>query len=198
MKKGAFMECARWDADGLLYMSGELRSEAAVKFEQHMEACEYCRGELERYTKEKAAFFSVSVLQEPTSASLDEKVMSSCMKIPRPAAQAGLFVSWVKKGAFAALFLICGFAAGVYLAMNMEKIQAGDVRMAGQAASMSVGIRQSQEISVVSETPPPQSASSLSRDTSKNDSFGRAPVFDARRLGNMKQQGVVPVDFRNK
>lgn len=194
------MECTRWDDEGLLYVSQELDSEASSSFEKHLVSCEFCSAELKTYKNEKSAFFNPAILEEPVSEELDRKITEACSKLPRATVSSNIFMSFVKRGAFAAVLLIFGFGGGVYVAFNFNSITGGskvasDAKTGSEnAAGNSSGTVESQASDQVVNSEP---VSSVKTDTVKQDSsLNKAPSFDSRHRGDIK--AIVPVDLQGR
>ncbi len=43
------MACLRIESDGMRYLDGEMRDDERVEFEKHLEECDSCRGNMERF-----------------------------------------------------------------------------------------------------------------------------------------------------
>ncbi|MBD3391531.1 MAG: hypothetical protein GF418_05765 [Chitinivibrionales bacterium] len=192
------MECTRWTEEGLLYTSGELNGSQKEKFQRHAGECAFCSNELKAFHEERTSLFTPATLYEPTSPQLDARITAACTRLPRPTAGIGLLAMVARKGVVPVLFLVFGFAGGIYVAFNLERFNSEEIRMADERIDQESGIPalpendMSDGVLAAAEGPSNPTAG----DSARPDSAGGAqPAFDAGHRGDLRARGVVPVDL---
>ena len=61
------MACLRIESDGMRYLDGEMRDDERVEFEKHLEECDSCRGNMERFRELQSLTRRVK-MKDPTDA----------------------------------------------------------------------------------------------------------------------------------
>jgi anti-sigma factor RsiW len=183
------MECNNWIQNGMLYASDELSSEEKNTFETHMQGCTLCQTEYALYQKETTMFGS-ELLLESTTPEIDAAVRAACMKIPRPSTSVGIFSAILRKSTVSALFIILGLGVPVYFAFNVQN------------AKRHLAASDKPQSSILAPPAQPTTAPAIlaKTDTILDDSskqhLNNAKVV--KPMGNLYEQGVVPVDVKNE
>ncbi|MFP4416210.1 MAG: zf-HC2 domain-containing protein [Chitinivibrionales bacterium] len=185
------MECNSWVEEGILYTSGELPADRYEALRKHLSSCKSCSDELETYNKEKKNWFTVDMLGQRPSPQVDQKITQACSKLPRPATFANPVSSLFKRALFSILFLAVGFGGGVYFSINLEPQNGGSLHMAEQKAADT-----QPDVSGKNN----QSAQKVAADTKTDslDSNGLQDEAAPLKRGNLKIDGVVPVDLKDE
>lgn len=97
----------RWQNDLDAYVDGELPAPAALRFEQHLAACDSCAGLLDLTRATKAAIVALPPLQASRSFALTEAMLTATPALPPPRRAPGMAYRLAQATAFAAL---AGFA----------------------------------------------------------------------------------------
>lgn len=61
------MACLRIESDGMRYLDGEMRDDERVEFEKHLEECDSCRGNMERFRELQSLTRRIK-MKDPTDA----------------------------------------------------------------------------------------------------------------------------------
>jgi hypothetical protein len=97
----------RWQNDLDAYVDGELPAPGALRFEQHLAACDACAALLDLTRGTKAAIVSLPALRAPRSFALTEAMLTATPAPPPPRRAPGMTYRLAQATAFAAL---AGFA----------------------------------------------------------------------------------------
>ena len=61
------MACLRIESDGMRYLDGEMRDDERVEFEKHLEVCDSCRGNMQRFQELQSLTRRIK-MKDPTDA----------------------------------------------------------------------------------------------------------------------------------
>ncbi len=187
------MECNSWVEEGILFTSGELPDDRQRALQEHLSSCKACKDELDTYSAEKSNRFTVDILGESTSRELDARIKDACSKLPRPATVLNPVSLLFKKTLFSILFLAVGFGGGVYFTINLQGQDAGAIRMADQKSSPASKTQTARK----SANQSTRTAGADESDSATSDEKTEESVQPLKR-GNLKSEGVVPVDLKEE
>lgn len=182
------MECTKWVEEGLLLSSNELSSEESKKYREHLKECEVCRTELERYQKQRTAWFTEEVLGEQPSTELDRKVFAACVKTPRPTSTFLPAFVYAKRFSVALLLLFLGVGTGTYFAYNL-----GESQEPGVAGAINEDLNRESGVAEGQLSGDGEVAEVVAQSDSAADSIsGNSPEYQ----GSKPLDNMVPVDLR--
>lgn len=176
------MACSNLEETVLLYSSGELSENEKKSFEEHIGGCAECQDEYETYRKEQEKFFTVDMLGEVASGNVDKEIIRVCSDARKKYTGAGLMPVFLKKTIYSLTFFVVGFVVVGFVAMYT-----GQQGVGGANVALEKGIVDSTVVG--EENAVAKSASDSLNDTSK---------YFSKNRGNLKINGVVPVDLKGE
>jgi len=185
------MECNKWQEEGLLYISKELDGSGKQLFENHMELCPACRGEVEQYRFDASNFFKESLIGESPSEKINQKIIAACSQAPVLSTGFGLFSGFLfKKAIISTIFLIFGMSAGVYFTVNYFS---GSSASASASSLKKPAVSQASSAAVMAKAN--DSSATLKADSIKG--IQSALQGDSHRTPiDAQQQGIITVDLK--
>ncbi|MDR3012005.1 MAG: zf-HC2 domain-containing protein [Chitinispirillales bacterium] len=160
------MVCDKFGTIGLLYASGELSEAEAREYRAHLgSGCPDCAREAEAYRTERAAFYTVDILGEDPSPTVDAEILRVCAN-PKALTRTTAFMPmvFIKKYAAAPIFvMLIAVAIGVYV--RHHSMNAADLRaeLTNGTAAEAVTVAAEHGVSDV-DSPKPATADSAASD----------------------------------
>ena len=183
------MECNKWQEEGLLYVSKEMNASQAAEYGKHVQLCDVCRTEIDRYLIDKNKLFSADMLCESPSEDIDRKIIAACCNRPVVSRNIPLFSTvWFKRAVISMVFLVFGAGVGVYFTMNYydattkNNALASHKILAPTMASADVA----------------QGAQTKSRDSALANKKDSLKQKENTPFVNHHQQGIVTVDLKKE
>jgi hypothetical protein len=184
------MECNKWQETGLLFISKELDKQEELEFAGHLKECETCKNEIKQYLFDKDNLFNQSILSECTSAEIDNKILTACLKAPVITGLSLFTGVWMKKALLSAFFLVFGMSAGVYFTMNYFTDRNSSAVASNKSAQTTIASTDQNVIKKVSDT---------SKVNKKDSTFDREtnPAMNQPQR-RIPQQGIITVDLKKE
>lgn len=179
------MACSNLEETVLLYSSGELSEKEEKSFEEHMSMCDECRKEFDSYRTEQERFFTYDVLGEVPSKDVDKEILRVCSDARKKVSGLGIMPVFLKKTIYSLTFFVVGFVVVGYFAMNTEQ---------SKQSNLNVVL----ENELFDSTNNSQKKNDNTAIINDSDSLNDTNRFFSKNRGNLDQNGVIPVDLKNK
>jgi hypothetical protein len=184
-----FMDCPKWQENGLLYVCGEADTRQSEEFKEHMKVCADCKNEADAYLFDKQHFFQPGLRGESPSEAIDRKIIAACSQKPVTTLKFSIFSGmWMRKALAPAAFLLIGLIGGAYLTMNYSNNNSGAALAKSKATSASMAQKGSAEATNI------QLAKTKAGDSAISDKRDSLKANDAAFPSNQKSGGnIIPV-----
>lgn len=186
------MECSKWQETELLQASGELTPEETAGLKEHMAVCQYCAEEQKRYAEERRRYFSAEILGETSPQYIDETILNFSSRSETSARSTavtptslGIFSLIFKKQSVGVLVLLLGVIVGFGIMVNYQKQSTGALQATFKASPTPAQVHPAAATMVAQQQSPSQKDSA--------DKADKIPF--SKRVGDISQGGVVPVDL---
>jgi hypothetical protein len=179
-----------WERNGLLYTSGELEEEEKKEYEIHLQQCDRCREELQRYTKLKENWFTPEILGENSPEHVDKEILRVCARPRQSITTTPLFGAVMKKSIIALFLLVVGMGGGSYFAYHIRNAAEEDNPVVSHPAIEGKNVIQEASIRDEGDDIVARNDSNSVHDSLKS---GTQQPF-SKHQGNASLEGVITVD----